>query len=288
MISVSTKVRLPSRSVSNNVRWERLFIARPGDHHCRPLHLRQHLAAHPERALNYPWGSVAFRPLPSRIDLDGATKAYSPTMLDQVFDWDMELPEWDGLVCKIVAAPADPLERVRSPIGLAWRVFAQPAIIKRSRAPLGLFGKTLTQIPRGEFGLVYVAYTEGARSEIADNRTKALMDLIENVCHAIAALKPFDGAIQFLEQAASFGHVVIVSDSFSPMNSSILEILGCRISHGETMIILAQTVPQRATPSPPPSHSHPEPARHCFTQRNTSSARQRTAASDNSHMPRNV
>ncbi len=49
---------------------------------------------------------------------------------------------------------------------------------------------------------------------------------IENVCHAIAALKPFDGAIQFLEQAASFGHVVIVSDSFSPMNSSILEILG--------------------------------------------------------------
>ena len=111
---------------------------------------------------------------------------------------------------------------------------------------------------------------------------------IENVCHAIAALKPFDGAIQFLEQAASFGHVVIVSDSFSPMNSSILEILGCRISHGETMIILAQTVPQRATPSPPPSHSHPEPARHCFTQRNTSSARQRTAASDNSHMPRNV
>lgn len=49
---------------------------------------------------------------------------------------------------------------------------------------------------------------------------------IEKVCHAIAALNPFDGAIQFLEQAKSFGHVVIVSDSFSPMNVTLLKMLG--------------------------------------------------------------
>lgn len=49
---------------------------------------------------------------------------------------------------------------------------------------------------------------------------------IEQVCDAIAALEPFDGAIRFLEQARSFGHVVIVSDSFSPMNVTLLKILG--------------------------------------------------------------
>lgn len=145
--------------------------------------LRQRLAARPGRALEYPWGSVAFQPLPSRVDLDEPTKAYSPTMLHQVFGWDMEWPEWDGLICKIAAAPAAVLGQVRSPLGLSWRVVADEAIIKRSRAPIGLFSKALTQIPRGEFGLVYVAYTEGARPDIADNRTKALMDRIQDWEH---------------------------------------------------------------------------------------------------------
>ena len=60
--------------------------------------LRQYLVAHPERPLDYPWGSVAFRPLPFKVDLEEPTKAYSPTMLHQVFRWDMDRPEWDGLV----------------------------------------------------------------------------------------------------------------------------------------------------------------------------------------------
>jgi hypothetical protein len=145
--------------------------------------LRQHLVVRPERALDYPWGSVAFQRLPPEVDLQEPTKAYSPTMLDQVFGWDMERPEWDGLVCKIAAAPAAVLGRVRSPLALAWRVVAEEAIIKRSRAPVGLFSKALTQIPRGEFGLVYVAYTEGARPDIADNRTIALMDRIQDWEH---------------------------------------------------------------------------------------------------------
>ena len=145
--------------------------------------LLQRLAAHPERALAYPWGSVAFRPLSSTLELEGPTKAYSPTMLAQVFDWDMEMPAWDGLICKFNAAPAAVVDRARAPVGLAWRVIAEEAIIKRSRAPIGLFSKALTQVPRGEFGLVYIAYPEGARSDVADNRTKAFMDRIHDWEH---------------------------------------------------------------------------------------------------------
>jgi hypothetical protein len=138
----------------------------------------QRLAAHPGSPLEYPWGTVAFHELPRRIRLAEMTKAYSPAMLEFAFGWDMETPEWDGLVCKVAHPPAGTLDVAQSPVALAWRVVAQEAVIKRSRAPVGLFGKAMTQIPRGEFGLVYVAYAEGARADIADNRTKALMDRI--------------------------------------------------------------------------------------------------------------
>jgi hypothetical protein len=73
-------------------------------------------------------------------------------------------------------------------VGLAWRVDAEAAIIKRSRAPLGLFAKAVTQVPRGEFGLVYVSYPEGARSDVADNRTEVYMERIHQWEH--------DGAIR--------------------------------------------------------------------------------------------
>lgn len=150
--------------------------------------LRQRLAAHPERPLAYPWGSVAFRPLPSRVDLDEVTKAYSPIMLEEVFGWNLEMPSWDGFICQIDGPPAAAIDRVGSPVGLTWRVDAEAAIIKRSRAPLSLFAKATTQIPPGEFGLVYVAYPEGARSDIADNRTRAYMERIHQWEH--------DGAIR--------------------------------------------------------------------------------------------
>lgn len=150
--------------------------------------LRQRLAAHPERPLTYPWGNVAFQPLPRRIDLDKVTKAYSPIMLDEVFGWKLEMPSWDGFICQIDGPPAVAVDQVRSPVGLAWRIDAEAAITKRSRAPLGLFAKAVTQVPRGEFGLVYVAYPEGARSDVADNRTRAYMERIHQWEH--------DGAIR--------------------------------------------------------------------------------------------
>jgi len=66
---------------------------------------------------------------------------------------------------------------------MAWRVDVEAATIKRSRAPIGLFAKALKQVPVGEFGLVYVAYPEGARPEVADNRTEAYIKRIQEWEH---------------------------------------------------------------------------------------------------------
>jgi hypothetical protein len=143
----------------------------------------QRLAARPERALDYPWGSVAFRPLAARFDLVGPTKAYSPNMLEEVFGWTFGMPEWDGFICKIAEPSGAVLDRVTSAVGMAWCVATDAAITKRSRAPLALFAKAVTQMPVGEFGLVYVAYPEGARSEVADNRTDAYIQRIQEWVH---------------------------------------------------------------------------------------------------------
>jgi hypothetical protein len=145
--------------------------------------LRQRLAANPERPLWYAWGAVSFRSLPPRMQLVDVTKAYSPVMLESVFGWNTEMPEWDGLICHIDGASASAVDLVCSPVALFWRVQAEAAIIKRSRAPVGLFAKAVDQIPRGEFGLVYVAYSEGARADIADNRTEAFMERIRDWEH---------------------------------------------------------------------------------------------------------
>jgi hypothetical protein len=59
----------------------------------------QRLAAHPERHTEYSWGSVAFVPLPKHLDMP-PTRIYSPHMLRAVFNWNSDLPEWDGLVCR--------------------------------------------------------------------------------------------------------------------------------------------------------------------------------------------
>lgn len=152
--------------------------------------LLQRLAAHPERPLAYPWGSVAFHPLPARMELDDRTQAYSPTMLEQVFDWNTEMPEWDGLVCQIDGARAAAVDHVRSPVGMAWRVEEDTAIAKRSRAPISLFRMAVTQIPPGEFGIVYVAYPEGAREIVADNRSDAFLQRVRNWEHDAAVRVP--------------------------------------------------------------------------------------------------
>lgn len=180
--------------------------------------LLQRLAAHPERFLQYPWGSVAFRPLPARFDLDGPTKAYSPTMLEQVFGWSMELPAWDGLICKVGAAPAAVIDRARCPIGLAWRVVAKAAVIKRSRAPVGLFSKALTQIPRGEFGLVYVAYAEGARSDIADNRTQTMMERIQDWEHDAGIRVPAAFLVRQYPLPTGHGNPDIIESTIRMLN----------------------------------------------------------------------
>lgn len=152
--------------------------------------LLQRLVAHPERPLTYPWGSVAYREGLARVEMPGATKAYSPDMLDYAFDWNSDLPEWDGLICKAETAEGLLLDTVRGPIAMAWSNTTPSVVTKRSRPPTSLFNSASQQIPGGEFGIVYLAYNEGARKEIADERVAQIGQRLHEWEHEATFLIP--------------------------------------------------------------------------------------------------
>ncbi|MEG8016049.1 hypothetical protein [Sphingomonas sp. 22R3R2A-7] len=105
------------------------------------------------------------------MELPASTKAYNPQMLHHAFDWDSDLPEWDGLICRVDTPEGVIVSQVSDPIALTWRNSSTIVVEKRSRPPTSLFGAATKQIRGGEIGIVYLAYNEGAREEIADRRS---------------------------------------------------------------------------------------------------------------------
>jgi hypothetical protein len=123
--------------------------------------IRQRLVAHPERYVAYSWGSVSYEELPRRLILPAKTRAYSPNLLSFAFGWNSDLPEWDGLICRVGCPGEAWTDMVDQPIALLWSNESQQARKKRSWSPIDAFGHATSQIPPGEFGIIYVAYQEG-------------------------------------------------------------------------------------------------------------------------------
>jgi hypothetical protein len=144
----------------------------------------QRLAPQPNRDLAYPWGSTAFTPLQSFNNLPSETRIYSPNMLEYLFGWTSDLPQWDGICCSVATGGGPIIDKVRAPIALVWKNVSPKALRKRTWAPANLFGKASLQIPPGEFGMIYVCYNEGARAEVADMRVHAFSQRIQEFEHS--------------------------------------------------------------------------------------------------------
>jgi len=117
------------------------------------------------------WGTAAYTESARLVTIGGNTLMYSPVMLNTVFEWNSDLAAWDGLVCRVENYKESVADIAVEPIGLLWVNSSEQAIKKRSWGPMSTLNEAIAQIPPGEFGIPYVAYQEGARSEIADMRT---------------------------------------------------------------------------------------------------------------------
>jgi len=166
--------------------------------------ISQRLAAHPERHTEYAWGRVAFVSLPKRIDMP-PTRIYSPHMLRAVFDWNTDLPEWDGLVCRVNGGGGFELDRVSYPIGLVWRNTTPKAVQKRAWSPTDLFGDATNQITPGEFGIIYLAYNEGSRATVADERLERFFNKMNTWEHAASIRIPISFLVRLYPRPLDHG-----------------------------------------------------------------------------------
>src|SRR5258706_10478958 len=122
--------------------------------------ISQRLAAHPERHTEYPWGSVAFVSLPRRLDIP-PTRLYSPHMLRAVFDWNTDLPDWDGVVCRVNGGGGVDIDHVSHPIGLVWGNTTRKAVQRGAGGQIHPFVGATNQIKTRAFGIVLLAYNAG-------------------------------------------------------------------------------------------------------------------------------
>lgn len=173
----------------------------------------QRLLPNPSRKLAYPWGSAAFRPGSRRVPLPNSTRIYSPNMLKSVFEWDSDLPEWDGICCSIDARGEPFLDEVLEPLALLWRNDSDDAVKKRSKAPLNLFGKASLQIPPGEFGIIYTNYTEGARVKVANMRQDAFAEKIQAFEHSAKVRIPISLLVRLYPRPLNDGQPDLIESS---------------------------------------------------------------------------
>lgn len=172
---------------------------------------RQRLAAHPERPLEYPWGKAAFRELPRRFRIP-RTRLYAPRMLERAFGWNSDLPEADGLICH-VATREWWTEEALEPIGLVWSNKSDAAVAKRAWGPLDVFGEATNQITPGEFGIIYVAYQEGTREEIADQRTEHLLERLKEWTHPGSIRLPISFFVRLFPRVLEHGAADLIEST---------------------------------------------------------------------------
>jgi hypothetical protein len=180
----------------------------------------QRLAAHSERALTYEWGAITYQPLPRRVTLPDVTLLYSPNMLSYLFGWNSDIPRWDGIVCRLSGGGEAVVDQVSNPVALLWSNSTGAAIQRRAWSPLDIFGDAMNQITPGEFAIVYLAYHEGARAEIADRRVLGFLQKTkEEWYHAASIRVPISFLIRLYPRPLNHGQPDLI-ESTIPLYSA--------------------------------------------------------------------
>lgn len=121
------------------------------------------------------WGTMTLRRLPI-VRRCSTTRVFSPVFLGDVFGWNHVDSEWDGLLCEVEPIKSPVVSEIRGARALKWRYDCEKARTKKARGITSLWGDAVGQIPAGEMGCIYIAYTENMRAAHADARTQFLMD----------------------------------------------------------------------------------------------------------------
>jgi hypothetical protein len=109
--------------------------------------------------------------------LDHETLLYSPYFLREVFGWDGNNAEFDGICAVVENDRLMRVGRAELPFSLRWRVDKDSALDRKARCVTTLLAEAIAQIPAGEGGFVYICYDDSHRAAIADRRTERIFEL---------------------------------------------------------------------------------------------------------------
>ena len=133
-------------------------------------------------SIEAPWGNVVFRSL-RYFSTIIPTRLYSADYLETAFRWQQQQRDWDGIYCDVEPPTDIIVGSFRSPLCMKWKCANETAVLKKSRGVSSLWNKAIKQVPPGEIGFIYIAYPEGAREEIADARTKHILETMAEAWH---------------------------------------------------------------------------------------------------------
>jgi hypothetical protein len=157
------------------------------------------------RLVDYAWGKVAYYEASARLVLPRPTRLYSPNMLQAGFDWNSDLADFDGLICRVSNAREPVVDCLERPLALLWSNLSEQALKKRSWGPMSVLKEALEQVPAGDFGIAYVAYQEGAREEMADSRTFGFSQWIKEFSHRDEIRVPLCKLVRLYPRALAEG-----------------------------------------------------------------------------------
>lgn len=185
------------------------------------------------------WGTVRLRRAPS-FQKCSTTRVFSPAFLLEIFGWNSVESEWDGMLCQIEPTSSPVISTVRWPRSLKWKCNTDVSRLKKSRGLTSLWADAAKQIPTGEMGCIYIAYTEGMRPEIGDARTQNLIDTVKNrdLFHRASIRVPLTVISRLYPQAFGDGGLEMI-ESTIPMTMNdfdhMLADFPTRVFHVDTI-----------------------------------------------------
>ncbi len=105
------------------------------------------------------------------------------------------------------------VDEIQESVALLWTNTSDRAISKRSWGPTDIFGDATNQIPPGEFGMIYVAYQEGTREQIADLRTQNFMERIREWRHSASIRIPISVLIRLYPRPLNEGQPDLIENA---------------------------------------------------------------------------
>ena len=126
------------------------------------------------------WGTIGLKPVDTLSEFE-PTPLYSPKYLEEVFGINLESDDFDG-ICVVARNDSSPIVGFAElPLLMKWSSNSKAAIKRKLQTVKSLWLEAVNQIPTGESGFIYLAYEEGHRPQLADERTDTLCDLATNI-----------------------------------------------------------------------------------------------------------